>query len=172
MDARLSAMGEPPERTADGRWIVVNGRRWRATDPHIPENLAAELRSELASARRAVRSRENNARTRVQDAKVALGERGEAWWDEPSEQGQRARLAAATRALLRHRDPDKTICPSDAARVAGGAGWRGVVASARAVAAELHAEGVVEIRQKGRRVDPATARGPLRIGRGDRFGSA
>ena len=66
-----------PERTPDGRYIVVDGRRWRATDPSIPEALAAELRSELMAARRAVGAREPDARARVQDAKVALGERGE-----------------------------------------------------------------------------------------------
>ena len=162
-------MPDEPERTADGRWIVVNGRRWRATDPGIPENLAAELRSELMAARRAVRAQETGARGRVQDAKVALGERGQPWWDEPSEHGRRARLAAATRALLRHRDPDKTICPSDAARVVGGDAWRSVVPLAREVAVGLHTDGVVEIRQRGRRVDPSSARGPLRVGRGARF---
>lgn len=32
-----------PERTPDGRHIIVNGRKWRAADPHIPEALHAEL---------------------------------------------------------------------------------------------------------------------------------
>ena len=56
----------------------------------------------------------------MQDAKVALGERGEPWWEPASEAGRAERLAAAMRALLWHRDPDKTICPSDAARAVGG----------------------------------------------------
>ena len=29
--------------TDDERYIVVDGRRWRATDPGIPERLKAEL---------------------------------------------------------------------------------------------------------------------------------
>lgn len=33
------------QRTPDGRYIHVKGRRWRAADPHIHEKLAAELAS-------------------------------------------------------------------------------------------------------------------------------
>ena len=162
------------EHTEDGHHIVVDGRRWRATDPGIPEKLRGELVGELMDARRAVKDANAEgevtaARARVQDAKVALGERGEPWWEEPSDEGLRSRLAAAMLALLRHRDPEKTICPSDAARVVGGDGWRKLVPTAREVAADLHEEGSVEVRQKGERVDPATARGPLRIGRGEDF---
>ncbi|MGN6609076.1 MAG: DUF3253 domain-containing protein [Jatrophihabitans sp.] len=154
------------ERTPDGRYIVVDGRRWRATDPGIPENLRAELVAELMAARRAVRSDAETARPRVQDAKVALGERGEPWWEPPSPDGLRDRLAAAMRTLLRHRAPDRTICPSDAARVAGGEHWRTHMDAAREVARALHDAGVLEVRQRGERVDPHTARGPLRIARG------
>ena len=32
-----------PESTDDGRFIVVDGRRWRATDPAIPEARRDEL---------------------------------------------------------------------------------------------------------------------------------
>lgn len=75
------------ERTEDGRWVVIDGRRWRATDPAIPEDVAAQLRKELMSARRAVRdapdeAAERSARDRVQAAKVALGERGTPWWEQ------------------------------------------------------------------------------------------
>jgi hypothetical protein len=77
------------EHTADGRWIVVDGRRWRATDPSIPEDVRKALVSELMSARSAVgwakRKKdpvaERAARDRVHAAKVALGERGPKWWD-------------------------------------------------------------------------------------------
>lgn len=157
------------ERTPDGRYIVVGGRRWRATDPSIPEKFRAELVGELMSARRAVRTEGDAARHRVQDAKVALGERGEPWWEAPSEDGLRTRLAATMRTLLRHRDPDKTICPSDAARAIGGEGWRDVMDAARAVAAELHGDGVLEVRQGGQRVDPARAKGPIRLARGPKW---
>ena len=157
------------ERTPDGRYIVVGGRRWRATDPSIPERFRAELVAELMSARRAVKTEGDAARHRVQDAKVALGERGEPWWEAPSDDGLATRLAATMRTLLRHRDPGKTICPSDAARTIGGEGWRSIMDDARAVAGALNADGVVEIRQSGKRVDPATAKGALRIGRGPAF---
>ncbi|MDP3711016.1 MAG: hypothetical protein Q8R60_00855 [Mycobacteriales bacterium] len=89
------------ERTDDGRWVVIDGRRWRATDPAIPEDVAAELRRELMSARRAVgvalRSgdvdEERVARDRVHRAKTALGERGEPWWEQDLAQ-RRARWEA------------------------------------------------------------------------------
>ena len=101
----------------DDHYFVVKGRRWRATDPHIPDKLEAELVAELMAARRAVRDAKGEdaatkaARARVQDAKVALGERGEPWWEPPSAKGRADRLAATMRTLLRHRDPEKTICP-------------------------------------------------------------
>lgn len=78
----MSGTGSPgPERTADGRHIVVDGRRWRATDPELPGELAAALRRELGRARSAIgRSREAEEtarlRGRVQVAKEGLGERG------------------------------------------------------------------------------------------------
>ncbi|GMA86913.1 hypothetical protein GCM10025868_21630 [Angustibacter aerolatus] len=34
------------EHTPDGRYVVIDGRRWRATDPAIPEAEAAVLRRE------------------------------------------------------------------------------------------------------------------------------
>lgn len=158
------------QRTPDGRHIIVDGKKWRAQDPRIPEALAAELVKGLMAARRLVRTDPATARPRVQDAKVALGERGDPWW-EPTEEGTRVRLAAAMRTLLRGRDEGKTICPSDAARVAGGERWRDLMDVARDVAGELHASGVVEVRQKGERVeDPGAAHGPIRLAAGPRLG--
>lgn len=69
-------------------------------------------------------------------------------------------------ALLRARDPRTTICPSDAARVAGGPSWRRAMPAARDVAAALADDGLVEVRQRGRPVDVRTARGPVKIARG------
>lgn len=158
----------PAERTADGRYIVVDGRRWRASDPAIPDALRQELVDELMAARRDVRSDPETARPRVQDAKVALGERGEPWW-QPTPEGQRLRLAAAVRVLLRHRNPEATICPSDAARVAGGTSWRELMETAREVAAALVRDEVIVMRQHGTDVDPATATGPVRLARGRRW---
>ena len=78
-----------PERTPDGRYVVIDGRRWRATDPDLPEARRKELVSELMSARSAVGwakrkgdvAAERAARDRVHAAKVGLGERGPRWWE-------------------------------------------------------------------------------------------
>lgn len=165
-------MSDGPERTPDGRFLLIGGRRWRASDPAIPDRLRAELVAELMDARREVGAAKGDdgrtaaARRRVQDAKVALGERGKPWWEPASDAGRAARLRAAMLALLRARDPEKTICPSDAARVAGGESWRSAMVAAREVAADLAASGVVEARQRGTPVDLRHARGPLRLARG------
>jgi len=78
------------ERTEDGRYVIVDGRRWRASDPSLSEERRTELVAELMSARRAVAAAkraedaqaENAARGRVHAAKTALGERGVPWWGE------------------------------------------------------------------------------------------
>ena len=78
-----------PEKTPDGRYVIIDGRRWRATDPSIPEERRRELVAELMDARRAVGTAkrdgdagaEKAARARVHAAKVALGERGKPWWE-------------------------------------------------------------------------------------------
>jgi uncharacterized protein len=77
------------EKTPDGRYVIIDGRRRRATDPSIPEDRRKELLCELMAARRAVgialregsSEAEKAARKRVHAAKVALGEPGEPWWD-------------------------------------------------------------------------------------------
>ncbi|MET4046662.1 MULTISPECIES: hypothetical protein [unclassified Rhodococcus (in: high G+C Gram-positive bacteria)] len=77
-------MSDDREYTEDGHFIVIEGRRWRATDPSIPEDRNAELRSILMAWRRDVRSTGGTAASRagVQAAKVALGERGTPWWEQ------------------------------------------------------------------------------------------
>ncbi|RZU45977.1 hypothetical protein EV284_0627 [Streptomyces sp. BK022] len=85
---------EPPEKTPDGHFVVIDGRRWRATDPDIPEDVAARLRRHLMAGRRGVRDAEDGeaervARGRVHGAKVALGERGVPWWEESGEARRR-----------------------------------------------------------------------------------
>ncbi|MFF4369283.1 hypothetical protein [Streptomyces sp. NPDC001594] len=102
----------PPEHTEDGRYVVVNGRRWRATDPELPPDVAQRLRSHLMEARRAVgaalrvhdEEAESAARKRVQTAKVALGERGTPWWDQTSAQ-RRTRWLDGLAALDREEGP-------------------------------------------------------------------
>lgn len=166
-------MGEP-ERTPDGRYLVIAGRRWRASDPELPDALRAELVSELMAARRAVgdaaEADERAARDRVHDAKVALGERGTPWWEPRTEGTLRPRFAATARALLRKRGPGATICPSDLARAAGGTGWRDHMDLAREVADELAERGEVVVLQSGEDVGSAVeASGPVRLGRGARL---
>lgn len=83
-----------PALTPDGRFLVVRGRRWRATDPALPPDVSALLRRELMGARRAVGAAlragdpdaERSARDRVQRAKVALGERGTPWWEQSDDE--------------------------------------------------------------------------------------
>jgi hypothetical protein len=78
------------------------------------------------------------------------------------------RLEAAITDLLDARAGTATICPSDAARAVGGdddESWRELMEPARRAARRLVAQGEVEITQGGRVVDPATARGAIRIRR-------
>jgi hypothetical protein len=87
-----------PEHTPDGRYVVVDGRRWRATDPAIPAARREELQQRLMAWRREVRRTkgtdgERAARDGVQAAKVALGERGTPWWEQSDAQ-RRARWEA------------------------------------------------------------------------------
>lgn len=149
------------EHTDDGRYIVVGGRRWRTTDPSIPEKLRVELVRALMAGRRGVKKHGDPARVVVHDAKVALGERGDPWW-EPTEDGTRRRLEATIRTLLRARGTG-SICPSDAARVVGGDQWRELMDTARSVAFDLRGRGIVAVTQKGQRVDGSDVRGPIRL---------
>lgn len=78
-----------PDRTPDGRWIVVDGRRWRAADPELPDEVRTALLHHLGVARSAVRTAARAgdeaavraARARVGTAKRGLGERGDPWWE-------------------------------------------------------------------------------------------
>jgi hypothetical protein len=91
-------MSNPP-LSEDGHHIIIGGRRWRATDPLIPEERRAELTRILMAWRREVRrtkgtEEERASRNGVQSLKVALGERGSPpWWDQTDAQ-RRARWQA------------------------------------------------------------------------------
>jgi len=74
-------------------------------------------------------------------------------------------LADAIVDLLDHRAAGKTICPSEAARRVDPESWRELMPDARAAAARLVDDGTVEMTQRGTVVDPATARGPVRLRR-------
>ena len=79
-----------PALTPDGRYIVVRGRLWRSSNPGLPDELRQALVDDLMDSRRSVKAALKAgatealklARSRVQAAKVALGERGEPWWDD------------------------------------------------------------------------------------------
>ena len=85
----MSATKKQIEKTADGHYVVIDGRKWRATNPNLSEEERQRLVHELMSARREVgralkakdTAAERAARDRVQSAKVALGERGPKWWE-------------------------------------------------------------------------------------------
>src|SRR4051812_46380382 len=78
--------------TPDGRYFVVRGRLWRRANPSLPAERRDMLVRELMNARRAVKEELKSgkpehmalARKAVDDAKVALGERGPVWWTDGS----------------------------------------------------------------------------------------
>jgi hypothetical protein len=72
-------------------------------------------------------------------------------------------LEAAILELLAARAATSTICPSEAARAVGGVTWRELMEPARRAARRLVDAGEIEVTQGGSVVDPATARGPIRI---------
>jgi len=90
MPRRRRATTAAPPRTPDGRYLVVRGRLWRATNPALPAAERERLTHVLMDSRRAVaaalRSGDGPALARARDAvdatKVALGERGPAWWSD------------------------------------------------------------------------------------------
>jgi len=87
----------------DDHFFVVNGRRWRRTDPALPEDVAARLRSHLGRGRNGVKLAKRagdedavaRARHRNGLAKHGLGERGPEWWNRPEPE----RLTQAEQAL-------------------------------------------------------------------------
>lgn len=74
--------------TPDGRYFVVRGRLWRATNPALPDAVRGALVQQLMHARRAVKAALASqdahalaqARAAVNTAKISLGERGPVWW--------------------------------------------------------------------------------------------
>jgi len=65
--------------------------------------------------------------------------------------------------LLAARRPGATICPSEAAREIDGEHWRGLMGAARVAAGRLQRAGEIDVLQRGQRVDPLTAHGPIRL---------
>ena len=87
-------MAREVERTDDGRYVVVDGRRWRTADPALPDDARERLLHHLGVGRSGVRAAKKGgddeavraARARVQLAKTGLGERGPAWWDQDDDE--------------------------------------------------------------------------------------
>lgn len=79
-----------PARTPDGRYIIVRGRLWRASNPALPAQVRDDLVKALMQARRQVALAKRvaddgalkAARAAVDAAKRALGERGPVWWSD------------------------------------------------------------------------------------------
>jgi hypothetical protein len=77
-----------PLITPDGRYLVVRGRLWRATNPHLGTQPREHLVHALMDARRAIKAAKASgdeaalaaARHAVDSAKRGLGERGPVWW--------------------------------------------------------------------------------------------
>jgi hypothetical protein len=76
-----------------------------------------------------------------------------------------AELEAAILALLQQRAAGKTICPSEAARKVAAEAWEPLLERARAAAQRLAADGEITVTQGGVVVDPAQAKGPIRLRR-------
>lgn len=78
--------------TPDGRYFVVRGRLWRKSNPALSEIERGRLVSDLMRGRSGVRLARRDddhqamiaARKIVNEAKLALGERGPVWWTDGS----------------------------------------------------------------------------------------
>lgn len=77
------------------------------------------------------------------------------------------KLESAILKLLAERAQGKSICPSEAAKLVGGTAtrhdWESLMEPAREVARRLAKEGKILVTQKGKVVDAARAKGPIRL---------
>ena len=75
-------------KTPDGRYVIVQGRLWRASNPSLPAEARVRHTRDLLNGRRALKAAKlasdeaaiAAARTVIRDAEVGLGERGAVWW--------------------------------------------------------------------------------------------
>lgn len=87
--------------TPDGRYFVVKGQLWRRSNPSLTEETRQRLVDQLMAARREVKAAKASgdpaqllaARASVNEAKVALGERGPVWWNDGSPDFNRHQVA-------------------------------------------------------------------------------
>jgi hypothetical protein len=76
--------------TPDGRYLVIQGRLWRAPNPSLPAEAKVRYMRDLLNGRRALKTAKatgdedaiSAARKMVARAQVGLGERGPAWWQD------------------------------------------------------------------------------------------
>ncbi|MEP6503670.1 MAG: hypothetical protein ABJD97_10085 [Betaproteobacteria bacterium] len=74
--------------TPDGRYLILQGRLWRAQNPTLPAEARVRHTRELLNGRRALKAAKlagdeaamTAARAVIRDAEVGLGERGAVWW--------------------------------------------------------------------------------------------
>ncbi len=84
----------------DQRYIIVRGRLWRTANPNLPAETRERWVSALMDARRTVKAAKRSgdqhrlamARAAVDQAKVALGERGPVWWTDGAKDFNRHRV--------------------------------------------------------------------------------
>lgn len=74
--------------------------------------------------------------------------------------------------LLAARSRGASICPGEVAREISLDAWSDLMEPVRMAARRLVDAGEVEITQRGRAVDPSTARGPFRVRLSDNFSRA
>lgn len=94
------------DRTADGHYIIVNNRKWRATDPMIPTEELKELKHFLAIGRGGSRKSSNKSNDQIEAArkytglaKLGLGERGQPPWWQDSDDARQQRWKQALQQL-------------------------------------------------------------------------
>lgn len=65
--------------------------------------------------------------------------------------------------LTKQRGPDKTICPSEAAKACDPDNWRSHMDEVRRAADELQKQGLIAIEQDSQEIQLEEVRGPIRL---------
>lgn len=74
-----------------------------------------------------------------------------------------ARIEETILALTTARGHERSICPSEAARVLDPVAWQSQMTAVRRAAIRLAEAGRIDILRKGRPIDPATVKGVIRL---------
>ena len=77
------------------------------------------------------------------------------------------RIRQAILDLTAERGAGKTVCPSEIARIVKPEDWRSLMGPIRQVAHDLLKAGKIRVTQRGKNVEPLTAKGPVRLGLGN-----